>query len=313
MKKNAGNLVYLAEHYNDEDAARKFLENLRWPNGIACVHCGSTKAYRLRPRADSKKPGRKGLIKCGDCKKQFTVTVKSIFEDSHIPLHKWVYGIHLLCSSKKGMSAHQLHRELGVSYESAWFMAHRIRFAMAQSPFAEKLNGVVEVDEVYIGPRRPRLGTSKRGRGTSKMPVIGLVQRGGDVRAYPIEQGTARKLKEYIRENVSKEATIMTDEYLAYRGLNKEFADHQTIMHHKNEYVRGDTYTNTIEGFFGILKRGISGVYQHVSRQHLPKYLGEFEFRYNGRKISDGERTIRAIQGFEGKRLMYKDSRTSAS
>ncbi len=312
MKKQVGNLVQLAEHYHDEDAARKFLENLRWPDGIACVHCGSTKAYRLRPKADSKKPGRKGLIKCGDCKKQFTVTVKSIFEDSHIPLQKWVYGIHLLCSSKKGMSAHQLHRELGISYESAWFMAHRIRFAMAQSPFAEKLNGVVEADEAYIGPRHPRFG-GKRGRGTSKPAIFAVVQRGGDVRVFPIESASAQTLKKHIRENVSKEATIMTDELLAYRGLDAEFAGHEKVMHSANEYVRGDAYTNTVEGFFGILKRGVSGVYQHVSHQHLPRYLAEFEFRYNGRKISDGERTIRAIRGFEGKRLMYRDSRPSAS
>jgi transposase-like protein len=211
MKKDSGNLVHLAEHYNDEDAARKFLENLRWPEGIACVHCGSTKAYRLRPKADSKKPGRKGLIKCGDCKKQFTVTVKSIFEDSHIPLHKWVYGIHLLCSSKKGMSAHQLHRELGISYESAWFMAHRIRFAMAQSPFAEKMNGIVEVDEAYIGPRRARVG-SRHGRGTDKQAVLGLVERNGDVRVFPIEKMTAQKLQLHVRQNVRPTARIMTDE-----------------------------------------------------------------------------------------------------
>jgi transposase-like protein len=305
------NLVKLGAHYHDEESARKFLEALRWPEGPYCPHCGSTKAYRLRQKVDSKKPGRPGLVKCGDCKKQYTVTVGTIFEASHIKLHKWLLAIHLLCSSKKGMSAHQLHRMLGVQYKTAWFMAHRIRFGMSQSPMAAKLTGIVEVDEVYVGPRRNP--GAKRGAGTNKAKVLALVQRGGDVRTFHMEEMTAQKMQYEIRKNVAPTARIMTDENPQYKGLNKDFASHEHTNHSRKEYVRGDVTTNTIEGFFGILKRGINGVYQHVSKQHLHRYLAEFEFRYNQRRVDDGPRTLQALNGFEGRRLYYRDSSAPAN
>jgi len=247
----------LAAHFSDEDAARALLEKLRWSNGVACPHCGSLEAYRLQAKESSKTPVRKGVWKCKACRKQFTVTVGTIFEDSHIPIHKWLLAINLLCSSKKGMSAHQLHRMLKVSYKSAWFMAHRIRYAMSQSPLAEKLQGTIEADETYIGGK----SHGKRGRGaTNKTPVFALVQRGGKVRSFKTERVTGKNLKGMIRDHVNTDSTIMTDEFLAYKGLGKEFASHQTVNHGSGEYVNGNAHTNTVEGYFSILKRGLTGI-----------------------------------------------------
>jgi transposase-like protein len=302
MNKEEINLNELALHFHDEDSARELLERLRWPNGVECPHCGSLEVYKLEAKPNSKTPVRKGVYKCKACRKQFTVTVDTIFEDSHIPLHKWLLAFHLICSSKKGMSAHQLHRMLGVSYKSAWFMAHRIRYAMSQSPLAEKLSGTIEADETYIGGK----AHGKRGRGAeNKIPVFALVQRNGDVRSFKTERVTANKLKNYIREHVDASSTIMTDEFLAYKGLGKEF-NHQTVNHGSGEYVNGEAHTNTAEGYFSLLKRGITGVYHHVSNKHLSLYLNEFNFRYNGRKVTDGERTASAITNVAGKRLMLK-------
>lgn len=289
--------------YLNEDAAREYLEQQRWPDGAVCPHCSSKGAYKLQPKPDSKRPVRKGVYKCKVCRKQFTVTVGTIFEDSHIPLYQWLSAIQFLCSSKKGVSAHQLHRMLNITYKSAWFMAHRIRYAMGQPPLAEKLLGVVEADETYIGGK----SHGKRGRGAeNKVPVFALVQRGGDVRSFKLERVTAKNLKNAIRENVTKDSTIMTDEFLAYRGLGKEFANHQTVSHGSGEYVRDNAHTNTAEGYFSLLKRGIIGVYHHVSKQHLDQYLNEFNFRYNSRKVDDAFRMILAIEGVKGKRLVLK-------
>jgi transposase-like protein len=287
----------------NEDKAREYLERLRWPNGAICPHCGSVGAYKLQPKADSKKPVRNGVWKCKACRKQFTVTVGTIFEDSHIPLYQWLSAIQFLCSSKKGMSAHQLHRMLHITYKSAWFMAHRIRYAMGQPPLAEKLLGIIEADETYIGGK----ARGKRGRGAeNKTPVFALVQRGGDVRSFKTERVTAKNLKAMIRENVTKDSTIMTDEFLAYNGLSKEFAAHQTVNHGIKEYVRGDAHVNTAEGYFSILKRGIIGTYHHVSKRHLDQYLSEFNFRYNSRKVDDEFRMVLAVEGTKGKRLTLK-------
>lgn len=251
----------IGEKFNNEDVAREYLERIRWPNGVTCPHCGSLEAYRLEGKSESKKPVRRGVFKCKACRKQFTVTVGTIFEDSHIPLHKWLLAINLLCASKKGMSAHQLHRMLGITYKSAWFMAHRIRYAMTQLPLVDKLKGIVEADETYIGGK----AHGKRGRGAeNKTPVFALVERNGRVRSFKTDNVTARNLREKIRENVDKDSTIMTDEFLAYRNLDKEYT-HFMVNHGKGEYVNGDIHTNSAEGFFSILKRGISGVYQHVS------------------------------------------------
>lgn len=296
-------LTELASHFNNEDSAHELLEKLRWSNDRVCPHCGSLESYQLKPKSESQKPVRKGVYKCKACRKQFTVTVGTIFEDSHIPLHKWLLAIQLLCSSKKGMSAHQLHRMLKITYKSAWFMAHRIRYAMGQPPLVEKLQGIVEADETYIGGR----AHGKRGRGAeNKVPVFALIERGGDVRSFKTERVTGKNLKAMIREHVDRSSTIMTDEFLAYEGLHKEFADHQTVSHGSGEYVRGDTHTNCVEGYFSLLKRGIVGVYHHISKQHLDQYLNEFNFRYNSRKVTDSIRMLLAVEGVKGKRLMLR-------
>ena len=296
------NLNDLAKHYTDEDKARAFIEQLRWPGGKPyCPHCGEIdKATKLPPIAGKinqkgEIPYRKGVWKCRACRKQFTVTVGTIFEDSHIPLATWLKAIHLLCASKKGMSAHQLHRMLGVTYKSAWFMAHRIRYAMTQEPLKSKLSGTVEVDETYVGGKEyGRQGVKK-----NKAAVVSLVERGGKVRSFHAEKVTGATLKDVIFENVERDSHVMTDDFGGYRGLRKDFRRHSTIRHKWKVYSRreGDIIvsTNTIEGFFSLLKRGIIGVYHHVGKHHLHRYLSEFDFRYNARKISDGERALLAI------------------
>jgi len=293
----------IGEHFHNEDAARKYLEQQRWPEGAICPHCESKEVYRLQAKSGSNHPVRKGVLKCKMCRKQFTVTVGTIFEDSHILLHKWLLSIYLLCSSKKGMSAHQLHRSVGITYKSAWFMAHRIRYAMTQPPLVDKLQGIVEADETYIGGK----AHGKRGRGAeNKVPVFALVERGGNVRAFKTARVTAKNLSQKIRENVKKDATVMTDEFASYRNLGKEFK-HFTVNHGIGEHVNGDAHTNTAESFFSILKRGINGVYHHVSEQHLQRYLAEFAFRYDHRKIDDAVRAAVALQQTKGKRLMFKE------
>ena len=288
-----------------DDEAREFLEILRWSNGAVCPHCNSNEAYKLKPREEFIKHVRKGVYKCKQCKKQFTVTIGTIFEGSHIKISKWLMAIYLMCSSNKGMSAHQLHRMLGITYKSAWFMAHRIRYAMSQHPYQHKLKGIVEADETYIGGK----AKGKRGRGAkNKKVVASLVERNGDVRSVPIENLTAKKLKGFIRDNVEHSAFMMTDDFKSYTGLHKEFAGHGVVHHSKKEYSRGIIHTNTMEGYFSILKRGVNGTFHHISKQHLPFYLNEFDFRYNHRKLHDSDRAILAIKGFEGKRLLYRDS-----
>jgi transposase-like protein len=298
------NFASIAQTFADEKAAREMLESIRWPDGPICPHCGSTEAYALTPKPDSKRPVRPGVYKCKACRKQFTVTVGTIFEGSRIPLHKWLMAVHLMCSSKKGISAHQLHRMFGITYKSAWFMCHRIRYAMAQPPLAEKLDDTVEADEAYIGGKQHG---GKRGRGSeNKTPVAVLVERDGDSRAKKVENITAATLQGHIRENVEKSARIMTDEFRSYRGLEREFAGHKTVAHGLGEYVRGDAHVNTAESWIAILKRGIYGTFHHVSEKHLDRYLGEFVFRWNGRKETDSDRTVSTLRGAEGKRLYYR-------
>lgn len=311
------NLADLAAHYSNEDAARALLEETRWGKDCAnacCPHCGGMNPYRLTAKEGSARPVRKGVWKCRACRKQFTVTVGTIFEASHIPLRKWWLAIHLLASSKKGISAHQLHRNLGISYQSAWFMAHRLRYAMMQGPMLELMKGIVEIDETYVGARRKR-GT-KRGRPAAdshKTPVVALVERGtGRVRAFTMPRVTAENLSKEIDRNIKPNATMMTDEFSAYKNV-AEFSSrkHMTVNHSKDEYVRGNAHTNTVEGFFSLLKRGINGVYHHVGRGHLNRYCDEFAFRYENRKVSDGERSRMLVIGAEGKRLTYKQPAAS--
>lgn len=285
-----------------EDQARQYLESIRWPNGPICPHCGSDKAIKLQGKAT-----RPGVYKCKarECRRQFSVTVGTIMERSHIKLRHWIIAFHLMCASKKGISAHQLHRELGITYKSAWFMCHRIRYAMTQQPLVGMLNGTVEVDETYIGGKT-RKGFSGRGS-ERKTPVVALVQRGGGVRAKPVPSVGAATLKKEIRNHVDTAATIMTDEWASYRGLANEFAGHHVVKHSVGEYVRGDVHTNTAESYFALLKRGIDGIFHHVGRNHLHRYCNEFSFRWTNRKVDDGTRTVRAIMGSEGKRLTYKE------
>jgi transposase-like protein len=308
MKAETLNLATLSPLFADEEAARKFLEAQRWPNGPVCPHCGSAKAYALTAKPGSKRPVRKGVYCCAKCRKQFTVRIGTIFEDSHIPLNKWLMAFHLMASSKKGISSMQLHRELGITLKSAWFLSHRIREAMAEK-HSDLLCGIVEVDETYVGGK-PRNGAApyKRGRGTEKTPVVALVERNGRVRSKPVERVDSKSLKGAIFENVDRNSHINTDEFSAYRGIGMFYRSHKKVNHKEGEYVRDDVSTNTAESFFALLKRGHYGIFHSLSKQHLHRYCNEFAFRWNYRKVDDGERMIAAIMGAEGKRLMYRQS-----
>jgi len=295
-------------YLNNEDEARNYLERVRWPNGPVCPHCGENKKiYRLKGDKT-----RLGLLKCGHCRKQFTVTVGTLFERSHIPLHKWLQATYLLCSSKKGISTHQIHRSVGVTYKSAWFMTHRIRAAMSDSFFVNKLGGkekIVEADETYWGNKKKKRPGA---RGFAhKEKIFSLVERGGNVRSFHVPAVNGQTLKPIIREQIKRETRLMTDDFGAYKDLDQEFESHDIVCHSRGEYSRGLIHTNTIENYFSILKRGLTGVYQHVGEQHLKRYVSEFDFRYNYRKVKDIERTLVALHGIEGKRLMYRDSSTN--
>jgi transposase-like protein len=293
-------------YFTDDNKAREYLEHLRWPNGVTCPHCGVIgEHYQLEGKAH-----RPGLWKCKDCREQFSVTVGTVFERSKISLSKWLTAVYLLCSSKKGISSHQMSRTLGVTYKTAWFMTHRIRLAMADTNggLMGSSGGVVEADETYIG-RKP--GTAKRKGWGHKEKVFSLVERGGKARSVHITGPMFDGIKKALAENVSPDATLMTDDARLYRKIAKAFADHQTVNHSKGEYVRGDAHTNTIEGFFGVFKRGMNGTYQHCSSDHLHRYLSEFDFRYNNRSalgIEDAERAANALKGIGGKRLTYRIS-----
>jgi transposase-like protein len=312
------NLKSIAEHFSDPDAARLFLEAQRWPDGAVCPFCGLVGgSFRLKAKPDSKTPVRPGVWKCSGCRKQFTVTVGTIFADSHIPLNTWLMAIHLVCSSKKGMSAHQLHRMLGVTYKSAWFMVHRLRYAMRQSEPFTVMGGTVEIDETYIGGKLKAKPKRKPGQRrpdflnpvANKACVVSLVQRDGSVRSHHVQRVTAANLRPIIESSVLPNAIVMTDSGTTLKGVLMGRKHHQ-VNHFQDEFVRRENdiliTTNTVEGFFGILKRGINGTYHHVGQQHLHRYLSEFDFRYNHRKITDGQRSVALIQQVHGKRLMYK-------
>lgn len=299
-----------APHFHDDNKARAYLESVRWANGVVCPHCKSTgDHYALAGKGGEKgTKARPGLWKCQDCRKQFSVTVGTVFERSKIPLSKWLAAAYLLCSSKKGISAHQLHRTLGVTYKTAWFLAHRIRFAMADQGggLMGEGGGTVEADETYIG-RKP--GRRVRAGHGHKETVFSLVERGGNVRSTHITGKVFAGVKRALKQNVSGDAVLMTDDARMYRKIAKQFSDHQAVNHSKGEYVRGDAYTNTVEGVFSIFKRGMIGTYQHCGSQHLHRYLAEFDFRYNHRAslgIEDGARVVDALKGIEGKRLTYR-------
>lgn len=311
----------LQKQFQDEDAAREHLEKLFWPNGPVCPHCGViAEATKLQPKEGSKT--RKGVYQCNGCRKQFTVTVGTIFEDSHIPLHKWMAAFHLMCSSKKGISALQLQRELWGenpetkkplgSYRTAWFMCHRIRWVMTQSPMVEALlKGTVEVDETYVGGKQ-KLG--RRGRPTleesNKTPVLALLERGGNVRSFPIERATLKNIKPIMEQHIDPASRVVTDDFPVYYHTRDAFPQHHTVNHRAKEYVRreGDfkVTTNTVESFFALLKRANYGIHHPMSSKYLGSYCAERDFVYNTRKLTDDERTAKAIKAADGKRLMLK-------
>lgn len=295
--------------FADKDKAREYLERTRWADGVYCPHCGGVD----RCKKLEGKSHRPGLYQCGDCRKQFTVTVGTVFERSKVALNKWMLATFLMASSKKGMSAHQLHRSIGVTYKTAWFMFHRIREAMkAPGGVMGGNGGTVEVDETFIGNDRTKKPKGeKKGRGYAhKHKVLSLVDRStGQARSIIVDDLKQSTLLPILRANIAKEATVYTDEAGQYKNLGNEFAHHDFTSHGVNEYVRGDVHTNTIEGYFSIFKRGMKGVYQHCGKQHLHRYANEFAFRYNHRASLEVDDTMRAqaiLRGAEGKRLTYR-------
>ncbi|AKQ42309.1 putative transposase for insertion sequence element [Aurantiacibacter atlanticus] len=317
-----------APRFQNEDASREHLEALHWPEGPTCPHCGSDNAKRLPPQKGRKTKAhpegtiRKGVIQCNDCRQQYTVTVGTVFERSKVPLNKWLLANHMLCASKKGISGHQMARMLGVTYKTAWFMMHRIREAMKdvdQSPIGG-FGKFVEADETYIGGKHSNKKHKQRkvsGKNLSpfhgKQPVVSLVERGGKVRSFHVAKVTGETLRGALVANVDRYSYLMTDEHSGYRSVGKEFGKHSVVVHSRGEYVRGAIHTNTIEGFFSLLKRGIIGVYHHVSEAHLHRYTSEFDFRYNTRKLTDFERADESLLGAIGKRLIYRRTSESAA
>lgn len=292
-------------HFQNEDKAREYLEALHWSNGIVCPHCASiNKHYRLTGESH-----RKGLLKCVDCRKQFSVTVGTVFERSKVKLHVWLLAVHLVCAAKNGMSSMELHRILGVTQKTAWFMLGRIREAMKPDSGGLMGNngGTVEADETYWGnTKRSQAAKGYKGRGAAhKEKIFSLVERGGKVRSFHVANVNSKTLKPILLSQVAGDANLMTDEAKVYKKIGQEFASHNVVCHSKGEYVRGNAYTNTIEGFFSRLKRGLVGTYHHVSAFHLKRYVVEFDFRYNTRKSTDTERLMTVIGGIGGKRLMY--------
>jgi transposase-like protein len=307
--------VFAEEHFRNEDAARAFLEGLRWPDGPICPHCGVINhAYPTK---------RAGVYRCAEkeCRKDFSVTMNTPMERSHIALHKWLQAFHLMCSSKKGVSAHQLHRTLDITYRSAWFMAHRIRESMRAGGL-EPLGGegqIVEADETYYGnvkerrlsPQRgsrPYTKGGKTGPG-GKRPIVALVERGGSVRTFHVPVADKASVHKIVTDNIARESRLHTDESRLYNDAAAHFAAHETVKHSAGEYVRGDVHTNSAEGYFSIFKRGMRGIYQHCAEKHLHRYLAEYDFRYNNRValgIGDKERAALAVKNGTGKRLTYR-------
>lgn len=293
-----------AAYFHDEAAAYAELETTLWPHGPVCPRCKGME------RITAVKGGRIGLYRCGPCKRQFTVKVGTAFESSHVPLHQWLQAVYLMCSSKKGISSHQLMRMLDVQYKTAWFMTHRIREAMKDGSLPP-LGGegvTVEIDETFIGRKKGR--EVRRGY-AHKHAVMTLVQRGGSARSFHVDGTKASDLLPIIKEHVAPGTHVMTDEAGQYAHLKKHFAAHDFVRHGAEEYGRGTVHTNTVEGFYSVFKRGMKGVYQHCAEKHLHRYVAEFDFRYNNRirlGVDDSARAVSALRGIMGKRLKYWDS-----
>ncbi|HEV2499581.1 MAG TPA: IS1595 family transposase [Terriglobia bacterium] len=292
---------------SDELAAVELFEQLRWGNNPACVHCGSVSVYKMMDAKTGERNNR-FLWRCHDCKKQYTVRIGTVYEESRLDLRHWAYAFWRASTSKKGVAALEIMRHCQISYKSALFLMNRIRFAMApENPEADKLTGTVECDETYVGGKPRIRGSSQPGRGTKKTAVFAAVERHGRIRRRVLVDVGGKTLKGAIREMVDKQARIVTDDFAPYYGIGAEYkGGHQVIAHSTRKYVRGDIYTNTAESSFAILKRGIMGIYHNVSKEYLHRYLWQFDFMWNFRKMNDGERTISAIQSAEGKRLMYR-------
>jgi transposase-like protein len=303
-------------HFHDENAARAWFEAARWPEGPVCPHCKGTKHY------PTKKIGR---YRCGskECRRDFTVMTGTVMERSHAKLTQWAVAFYMASASKKGFSAHQLHRALGCEYNTAWFLHHRVMEAMRRGGLdLPPLGGdgqIVEADETYFGRSKEKRLTRKRytpylkdgpwkHRGSPR-PIIALVERGGNVRTFHVANADKLTVASIVRDNVAKDTRLMTDESRLYTEIGQTFDSHETVHHSSYEYARGDVNTNTVEGYFSIFKRGMKGVYQHCSEKHLHRYLAEFDFRYNNRHITDEERTVLAVRGGDGKRLTYRQPR----
>ncbi|PBB78623.1 IS1595 family transposase [Mesorhizobium sp. WSM3879] len=305
--------------FQDAEAAREHLEAQRWPHGPNCPHCGNARADRITKMEG--KAHRPGLYNCMECREQFTVTVGTVFERSKIPLNKWLLATFLMASSKKGMSAHQLHRMLGVTYKTAWFMAHRIREAMKEDTASSgPLGGegkTIEADETYIGKRDvPYMSPQRKGRpflksggAAQKRTIVALVERGGCVRSFHVQHATKDIVRDILVRNADRKSVLYTDESKLYTTTGSEYAKHETVNHSGKEYARGEVHTNTIENVFSVFKRGMIGVYQHCGEAHLHRYLAEFDFCYNRRaalQITDTERHDQLLAKIEGKRLTYR-------
>ena len=303
--KTENGLIQFMQKFPDDDACRSYLEARRWPNGPVCPHCsGGKPCYPIKGKS-----ARPGLYKCGACRKQFTITIGTIFQGSHVGLQKWFLVIYLMGASKKGMSAHQIHRSIGVTYETVWFMCHRIREAMRHRAFRNSLAGTVEIDEPYIGPKA---SGGKRGRGAPRKTIVfGMVERGGDVHVQSVPDIKRQTLYPIIKSKVEKGSRVMTDEFVTYRGLDQEYQ--HGVVDHSCEYVTGkDIHVNTQESFWALLKRGVVGTFHHISKEKMDMYCGEFGFRFNTRRSSDAERFIDALTNCDGRLRWYFKQRMAA-
>ena len=302
--------------FADETKAFEVIESIIWPNGPVCPHCGGSDRI-TKVKANPEKRVRHGLYRCGPCKRQFTVKVGSIFEDSNIPMSKWLMAIWMMCSSKKGVSANQLSRQLQISYKAAWFMCHRVRLAMTKEPLASKLGaggGIVEIDETYVGgKKRNNLHRNRTSAAGKKVAVMTLIDRDGEARTFKVPNTRKGTMQTVAIPNIDGTAHIVTDEHLGYHGLEKHFASHHTV-NHSEQYVRALIFhTNFAESYHSLLKRGMVGTFHHVSTKHLSRYLREFEFKWNSRKDKDGDRTVSAIEGAVGKRLLFRQPSSERS